>query len=164
MPAFRAEVEERFRDLRDRIVSRLEELEGGAKFRRIEDLERGAVTGQLAGEGAHTVTTQLDRDAAVLLGWADANASAERPSQHRKDVGLRTSGGGDGRAAALDLVGDEPPRLLQVEPVGTAHRQRRRRPVHPPGDAVHHADGRAADLEVVVVVGLQFGQWCGVPV
>src|SRR5436305_12783111 len=34
MPAFRAEVEERFRDLRDRIVSRFEELEGGAKFRR----------------------------------------------------------------------------------------------------------------------------------
>jgi coproporphyrinogen III oxidase len=34
MPAFRAEVEERFRDLRDRIVARLEELEGGAKFRR----------------------------------------------------------------------------------------------------------------------------------
>src|SRR5437764_3517032 len=34
MPEFRAEVEQRFRDLRDRIVARLEELEGGAKFRR----------------------------------------------------------------------------------------------------------------------------------
>src|SRR6185369_2800836 len=48
--------------------------------------------------------------------------------------------------------------------VGAAHRQRRGRPVHPSSDAVHHPDGRAADLEVVVVVGLQFGQRRGVPV
>jgi coproporphyrinogen III oxidase len=34
MPAFRAQVEERFRDLRNRVVAKLEELEGGAKFRR----------------------------------------------------------------------------------------------------------------------------------
>ena len=34
MPAFRAEVESRFRDLRDRIVAKLEQVEGGAKFRR----------------------------------------------------------------------------------------------------------------------------------
>jgi coproporphyrinogen III oxidase len=35
MPAFRAEVEQRFRQLRDRIVARLEQLEGGgAKFTR----------------------------------------------------------------------------------------------------------------------------------
>src|SRR3982751_3597931 len=34
MSTFRAQVEERFRDLRDRIVAGLEKLEGGAKFRR----------------------------------------------------------------------------------------------------------------------------------
>jgi coproporphyrinogen III oxidase len=34
MPAFRDEVEERFRELRDRIVARLTELEGGARFQR----------------------------------------------------------------------------------------------------------------------------------
>jgi coproporphyrinogen III oxidase len=34
MEPFRTQVEQSFRDLRDRIVARLEELEGGAKFRR----------------------------------------------------------------------------------------------------------------------------------
>src|SRR5467141_4830106 len=48
MPAFRAEVEERFRDLRDRIVARLEELEGGPKFRRTSWERPGGGGGEMS--------------------------------------------------------------------------------------------------------------------
>lgn len=41
MPAFRARVEESFRELRDAVVARLEELEGSARFRR-KDWQREA--------------------------------------------------------------------------------------------------------------------------
>jgi len=48
MPAFRAEVESRFRELRDRIVAKLEELEGGAKFRRTAWERPGGGGGEMA--------------------------------------------------------------------------------------------------------------------
>src|SRR3977135_4403721 len=48
MPAFRAEVEERFRDLRDRIGARLEELEGGTKFKRTKWERPGGGGGEMS--------------------------------------------------------------------------------------------------------------------
>jgi coproporphyrinogen III oxidase len=48
MQPFRAEVEQRFRELRDRIVARLEELEGGAKFRRSSWQRPGGGGGEMS--------------------------------------------------------------------------------------------------------------------
>src|SRR3954469_18042278 len=48
MPEFRAEVEQRFRALRDRVVTRLEELEGGAKFHRTAWERPGGGGGEMA--------------------------------------------------------------------------------------------------------------------
>ena len=48
MAAFRAEVESRFRELRDRIVAKLEELEGGAKFSRTAWERPGGGGGEMA--------------------------------------------------------------------------------------------------------------------
>src|SRR5205085_10670695 len=48
MPEFRAEVEQRFRALRDRVVARLEELEGGAKFRRTAWQRPGGGGGEMS--------------------------------------------------------------------------------------------------------------------
>src|SRR5437763_13750615 len=48
MAAFRVEVENRFRKLRDRIVARLEELEGGAKFRRTSWERPGGGGGEMS--------------------------------------------------------------------------------------------------------------------
>src|SRR3954454_3092238 len=48
MAAFRAEVESRFRELRDRIVAKLEELEGGAKFRRTAWQRPGGGGGEMS--------------------------------------------------------------------------------------------------------------------
>jgi coproporphyrinogen III oxidase len=48
MAAFRVEVENRFRELRDRIVARLEELEGGAKFQRTSWERPGGGGGEMS--------------------------------------------------------------------------------------------------------------------
>src|SRR5712671_5532255 len=48
MAAFRAEVESLFRELRDRILAKLEELEGGAKFRRTTWERSGGGGGEMA--------------------------------------------------------------------------------------------------------------------
>jgi coproporphyrinogen III oxidase len=46
--SFRAEVEQSFRDLRDRIVARLEQLEGGAKFQRKQWQRPGGGGGEMS--------------------------------------------------------------------------------------------------------------------
>src|SRR5690242_11259008 len=48
MQTFRAEVEQRFRELRDRIVARLEELESGAKFERTSWQRPGGGGGEMS--------------------------------------------------------------------------------------------------------------------
>ena len=48
MSSFRAEVEQRFRELRDRIVARLEDLEGGGKFRRTAWERTGGGGGEMS--------------------------------------------------------------------------------------------------------------------
>ena len=46
----------------------------------------------------------------------------------------------------------------RLAPGRAAHRQPGGRPLDPPGDPVHHADGRPGHLEVVVVVRVDLGQ------
>jgi coproporphyrinogen III oxidase len=48
MSSFRDEVEQRFRELRDRIVARLEDLEGGGKFRRTTWERSGGGGGEMS--------------------------------------------------------------------------------------------------------------------
>lgn len=53
---------------------------------------------------------------------------------------------------------------VPADALRTAHREPGGRPIDPSGDAVHHAHGRSADLEVVVLVRTQLAQRGRIPV
>src|SRR5205814_5423316 len=89
-----------------------------AELGRLDDLEAATQAGDLAGQGAHVVAAELDLDAAVRPGGADPHPVAEDPAANGHGVGCRQGTGVIGRPALFDLVGDQAPRLGQVEPVG----------------------------------------------
>src|SRR5262245_66317813 len=84
---------------------------------RLLDLHRRAEGTQLTGQGEGARAPQLDLDAAVVARRPDPDARAEDHPQVADDLPHRAPVGPDRGATLIDLAGDQPPRLLEVEAV-----------------------------------------------
>src|SRR5580704_9766191 len=72
--------------------------------------------GELAGEWTDIVASQLDTDPSVRRGGTDRGPTPENPTQGPDDFGARRRPDPQPRATLIDLVGDQSPRFVKIEP------------------------------------------------
>ena len=87
----------------------------------VEHLDGAAERGEFTRERAHVVTAQLDLDPAVGLRRTELHTRAEDPAAQILRVARDERAHPQRRAPLIDLLGNEAPRVGEVEAVGPHH-------------------------------------------